>query len=309
MRRNSSLLYKGEFEIMCGIYKVTNRLNHKIYIGKSVDIKRRWQDHIRESKVTEQQWSSNYRGVRTPFHSAIRKYGAENFTFEVLEECDEEQLNNKERYWIKKLNSTNRDIGYNVTLGGDGYNCRKGEDAPGCKITKEECDFIKQKLKERWTAKQIKEFVPLATPRIISAINYGETWFDENEEYPISINNGHRSWSDDEAMKIKQRYAKGETINDLALEFNVRYESISNLVKGKSYTNLPVLKREVNWQRIGNNRNFTEEEVLFYRKEFYMNKKSIKSLHESSPIKRSYAAFYNMIKGITYKNIGGLPNE
>lgn len=287
---------------MCGIYKITNKINNKIYIGKSINIKERWITHIRESNISNEQWDSNYRGVKTPFHSAIRKYGTENFTFEVLEECDREQLNDKEKYWIKELNATNRNIGYNVTLGGDGYNRGKGENAPGCKITKAESDLIKQKLKDRWTAKQIQELVPLATPGIISSINHGKTWFDENETYPISLNNGHRTWSDEEAMKIKKRYADGETIMDLAREFSVKQETISDLVKGKSYTNLPIVERKVNWQRKSQNRKFSDEQVRNFRKRV-SDGESIKSVHESCGIDCNYAAFYNMIRKKTYKDV------
>lgn len=292
---------------MCGIYKVTNKLNGKIYIGKSIDIKRRWQEHIRESNVCSDKWILNDRGVRTYFHSAIRKYGEDNFIWEIIEECDEEQLNEKEKYWIQQFQSNTSALGYNMTIGGDGYNNGKGEKAPSCKITLEECNLIKQKLKERWTAKQIQQLIPQIGESAISDINYGNTWFDENENYPISINNGHRKWSDNEAMEIKRRYAKGETINALAIEFGVRQETISALVNGKSYTNLPIIDREVDWKRISEKRKFTDEEVLNYRNQFYQNGKSIMSLHKHCPIICTYAAFYNMIKGHTYKNIGGLP--
>lgn len=292
---------------MCGIYKVTNKINGKIYVGKSIDIKNRWSRHISESLVSEKLWKENYRHIRTPFHSAIRKYGEENFNWEVIEECPRDQLNDREKYWIKELFSNDRNVGYNVTMGGDGYSCGGGENAPGCKISLEESQLIKQKLKERWTYKQIQELVPQISISAMCSINYGETWFDEKESYPISINNGHRIWSDKEAMAIKNRYSQGDTINDLAIEFGVSQETISNLVRGKSYANLPVIKRDVGWKRINKNRKFSEQEVLFYRKEFYQNGKSIKSLHESCNIKCNYAAFYNMIKGNTYKNIGGLP--
>lgn len=296
------LLYKRRNFKMCGIYKITNNINGKIYVGKSINIDARWKQHVRDSMVRTEQWESNHRGVRTPFHCAIRKYGSDNFIVEILEECDEEQLNEKEKYWIKELNSTNKDIGYNVTFGGDGYSCGGGENAPGCKITKQESDFIKQKLKERWTAKQIQEFIPIATSTMISDINTGKTWFDENEVYPISINNGHRSWSDKEAMKIKERYANGETIIDLAKELGVQYGTISNLVKGKSYTNLPIIERKVDWEKKNPNRKFSDDQVRAFRKKVAEGC-SIKSLHESCGIECTYAAFYNMIKRITYKDI------
>lgn len=287
----------------CGIYRIQNKINGKIYIGKSVDIKRRWSSHITDSNVDDERWNSNYRGVKTPIHAAIRKYGKENFVFEILEECNKEELNDKEKYWIKTLNATNKENGYNITLGGDGYCCGGGENAPGCKITKAESDLIKQKLKQRWTVKQIQEVVPAATYGIVSAINYGKTWFDENEVYPISIDNGHRTWSDEEAMAIKYRYANGEAIMDLAREFHVTQETISSLVKGKTYTNLPVIKRKVDWARGKSlKRKFSDEEVKIFR-QLVRDGESIKSVHESCGISCNYSAFYNMIKRKTYKSV------
>lgn len=295
---------------MCGIYKITNQINGKIYVGKSVHIEQRFTEHKRDSQVPQEQWEVNYRHVKTPFHTAVRKYGIENFNLEILEECEEQQLNKREKYWIAKLNATDRNIGYNVTFGGDGYSCGGGENAPGSKITQAECDLIKEKLRERWSYSDILKLIPsIKYSSTISNINYGKAWRVEGETYPICIDPGHRIWSDEEAMNIKQRYAKGETIMALANELNVNYNTITALVTGKSYTNLPVLEREVDWKRISNNRKLSSEQVLYYRNRFYKDKQSIRSLHESCPIKMTYAAFYNMIKGITYKNLGGLPSQ
>lgn len=294
---------------MCGIYQITNNLNKKIYIGKSKNIKERWQEHIRDSSIPEYLWEQNYRRAQTPIHKAIRKYGKENFSFEIIEECLEQELNEKEKYWIAKKNSTNKEIGYNINLGGDGYTLGPGEKAPGAKITQKDCDFIKQKLKERLTYKEIIQlYYPNLSITTLYDINYGKSWFDPNETYPISINNGHRIWTDEEAMVIKRKYAEGQTINNLAQEYDVRQETISDLVKGKSYTNLPIIERKVDWQRISEKRKFTKEEVLFFRNEFYNNKQSILSIYKQYNINQSYSGFYNMIKGKTYKNIGGLPN-
>lgn len=96
---------------MTGIYKITNIINGKVYVGQAVDIKRRWQEHCSHS------FSPTHISYNHTIHRAIRKYGIENFTFEVLEECAETLLNEKEIYWIAKLNS--KQNGYNMTDGGD----------------------------------------------------------------------------------------------------------------------------------------------------------------------------------------------
>ena len=96
---------------MIGIYKITNLINQKVYVGQAVDIKRRWSEHKSHS-FSPKHLSYNY-----AIHRAIRKYGIENFAFEVLEECSESQLNKKEIYWIDRFNS--KEAGYNMTEGGD----------------------------------------------------------------------------------------------------------------------------------------------------------------------------------------------
>ena len=98
--------YQG-MKIMIGIYKITNNLNQKSYIGQSIDILTRWKQHIYEA---------NHNRLNNTIYQAIRKYGIDNFTFSVLEECQKEQLNEQERYWITYYNTYNN--GYNSTPGG-----------------------------------------------------------------------------------------------------------------------------------------------------------------------------------------------
>ena len=75
----------------CGIYKITNKINNKIYIGQSVNIEQRFYTHCSDAM---NKTDNNY------FHNAIRKYGAESFLIETVENCDDNELNNKEIYWI-----------------------------------------------------------------------------------------------------------------------------------------------------------------------------------------------------------------
>lgn len=89
----------------CGIYKITNNINRKVYIGKSKNIEERWTEHKRLSNLDEEDWKKDHRCCQTPIHKAIRKYGVENFSFEVIEETKEEDLNKREIYWIDHYNS------------------------------------------------------------------------------------------------------------------------------------------------------------------------------------------------------------
>lgn len=96
---------------MIGIYKITNLKNGKVYVGQSIDIKDRWSQHKNKA------FNSNERGYNSAIHAAFRKYGIENFSFEIIEECVAEQLDEKEQFWIKKFNSLAPN-GYNILPGG-----------------------------------------------------------------------------------------------------------------------------------------------------------------------------------------------
>lgn len=94
------------------IYKITNKINNKIYIGKTVQpLKTRWKQHLADSKKTSKNHNKLYR--------AMNKYGQENFIIEVIEDnIPIELLNEKEKFYIKLFNSFYE--GYNLTFGGDG---------------------------------------------------------------------------------------------------------------------------------------------------------------------------------------------
>ena len=91
-----------------GIYKLTNLKNQKIYIGQAADISDRFKQHIKCGL-----------GIDTPsnmLYTAMLKDGVENFTFEVLEECERGQLNDRETYYISFYRS--QEHGYNMSKGG-----------------------------------------------------------------------------------------------------------------------------------------------------------------------------------------------
>lgn len=102
------------------IYKITNKVNGKIYIGCT-------------SRTMEQRLSGHFRqrfSMRgNCLGRAIIKYGIENFIIEKIEDCNsEKQMFEREIYWISFYNSTNNNIGYNLTEGGDTGPIRYGKD-------------------------------------------------------------------------------------------------------------------------------------------------------------------------------------
>ena len=91
------------------IYKVTNRINGKVYIGQTKQsMQKRWSNHCCKNSHC------------SILHSAIKKYGAENFTVEQIDvACTKDELDKKEIFWIGKYNSVAPN-GYNISTGGNG---------------------------------------------------------------------------------------------------------------------------------------------------------------------------------------------
>lgn len=105
-------------EKICGIYKITNKINGKVYIGKSINIYYRWTQHIKISKNP-----SKYRDGNRPLYYAMSKYGADNFEFEIIEVCGGDMLCKREIYWIDVYDCTVLSgRGYNLTSGGENGN-------------------------------------------------------------------------------------------------------------------------------------------------------------------------------------------
>jgi hypothetical protein len=97
---------------MAFIYKITNDVNGKVYIGKTLhSVEKRWKEHIKDSKREHNE--------NRPLYRAMNKYGIDNFHIETIEECVEELVEEREVFWIKEYNSFGKN-GYNATIGGDG---------------------------------------------------------------------------------------------------------------------------------------------------------------------------------------------
>lgn len=107
------------------IYKITNNINNKIYIGQTIQtLKARFYKHCIDSQQ-EDKYHKNM-----AIKKAIFKYGKENFSIELIEEVEKSMLDEREKYWISYYDSYNK--GYNCTLGGQNGATRK------CSLTESE---------------------------------------------------------------------------------------------------------------------------------------------------------------------------
>lgn len=150
----------------CGIYQIINNINGNGYIGQSRNIEKRWLAH-KESK-------ENY-----PLYKAFRKYGVENFTFQILEECSTEDLNKKEKFYIETEHSE-----YNQTEGGDYQTVPQ---KLGNETWKEIQLILLEDKEGKISHKELAKKYEVHKDTIRD-INMGRTWYDSNFDYPL-----HRS--------------------------------------------------------------------------------------------------------------------
>lgn len=190
------------------IYKITNLINGKVYIGQSVHPNRRWIEH--------KQYAMN--GIDDyPIHQAIRKYGKENFTFEILEEV--EDYNEEEKRLIKVYNSLVPN-GYNICPGGESH-AMYGEDNPRNTVKNSDVPLIIQDLKDnKMSDREIAKKYYL-TDKIIADINHGYTHRLDGESYPIRVKKGKQKLTLKEVSEIK----------DLLSNSGISYQEIANIYK------------------------------------------------------------------------------
>lgn len=227
---------------MIGIYKITNKINNKSYIGISTDIEDRWEQH--KNPYNHKRESNKL------LYKAFNKYGIENFTFEVLEECKVVELSEKEKYYVDLFDAYHN--GYNMTAGGEDFH---GESHPGHKLDKEDIIDIRIRYKN---LERKKEVYDLYKNRIgesgFSKIWKGETWKDimmevyteENKEFHkhntsnAGSQNGRSKITEEDVKNIRIRRKNGENIR-------IVYEDYADKLTYGSFTNVWTYQ---NWKNI-----------------------------------------------------------
>lgn len=151
---------------MTGIYKITNSINGKSYIGQSTDIGRRWRMEIADSN------NVNSHSYDYPLMRAFRKYGVDNFKFEIIEECNNEELNQKEIYWIDYFDTFFH--GYNQTLGGDTTARQPKENVIGVMFDLANTNMLHKDIAKKWNMSE----------EMVQGINTGRYW-KHDTDYPL----------------------------------------------------------------------------------------------------------------------------
>ena len=191
--------------VIVGIYKITNTITGKSYIGHSKDILRRWAQHRFDAKTKE-----------LPLYRAIRKYGIENFDFSILEECKIKDLSVREDYYVNKFNSYIP----------NGYNYNKPETHHTNILIPDKYLYIKKLLKTTdISMTQIGKEVGLKLEAIRS-INNGTTWRQDNENYPLRQT--RKNYNQSLIIPLLQ---KGLTAREIANELNTTLPAIQGYMK------------------------------------------------------------------------------
>lgn len=187
------------------IYKITNTINGKSYIGQTIqNVKERFYQYCATkcSKAVS----------NMAIHRAIKKYGKSNFTVEVIEEIDSANLNDRERYWIKYYNSYNN--GYNSTKGGQ----------DGCKPFKD-LD-VESIIKEYNTGKSLRT---LGTIFKVDKQTIKDLLIRHNVELRTT-----RTYklSQKDRDKVLEDFASGLSRKEIMIKWNINKSYLSQLING-----------------------------------------------------------------------------
>ena len=178
----------------------------------------------------------------------MQKYGIDHFHIEILEQTS--KLDEREKYWIKKFKSNNKDIGYNILSGGQDNIALCGEQHSQAKLTQKQVDEIKEILRTSdLTFTEINKKYNISKPTI-SMINQGKIWKDKNESYPLrktyygskGEKNPRSKFTEQQVLEIRTLYSKGITLKDIPQKYkDIASESAINaILSGKTYKHLPI---------------------------------------------------------------------
>lgn len=206
------------------IYKIENLINHKIYIGQTNNPKRRFAEHRAKG------YENNSHKI---LYYAFDKYGIDNFDFLVIEEVDDNDANNREKYWISYYDSFEN--GYNMTEGGDQPPVSTGVNHPQCNHTIEEIQLVKQLLKD--TKLSVKDIANLTHYNVssINRINLGELHYDENINYPIRKEQTKINKTERARLIIQDLLNTTLTQKQIAAKYGVGRTTITAINNGQNF--------------------------------------------------------------------------
>lgn len=212
------------------IYKITNKINGKSYIGQTTDYIRRFQEHKAMGYGREN---------NKLLYSAFKKYGIENFEFEVIENKTS-NYNEKEKYWIQYYHTWVNEpnglgYGYNMTPGGDEPPLHIKEDSPFVSHTEQQVNEIKNLLiNSKIEYQKIAEKYNYNISSI-KRINSGKLWRDENLTYPLRKERS-RKYQEERAKNIIQELLTTKlTQKEIAKKYGCARTTVTAINQGVNF--------------------------------------------------------------------------
>lgn len=236
---------------MIGIYKIENLNDGKIYIGQSNNIERRFYEHMTKGASS-----------RIPVDKIIQEEGPASFSYEIVEECALDDLNERETFWIKFYDANI--YGYNKNEGG--LTDVAGSHNPKSKLTEADVKEIRQAYANHKKQKDVYEkYKDIISFSYFQNLWQGRSWShimpevftEENKNYyiyqnSVGSNGTSAKFTDEEVVNIRKRYMN-ETAKQIYNDYKdrVSYQTFQAMLWGRSYKNLPIYKKkEKKWINI-----------------------------------------------------------
>jgi group I intron endonuclease len=226
-----------------GIYKISNSINRRIYIGSAINFRLRKNRHVTSLK--------NNKHYNAKLQGFVNKYGIDKLNFELIEECNKENLIQIEQYYIDKYKAVKN--GFNILP------------TAGSWLNKKHSKYSRKKISDTKKGKQTKTMLGKKhsekTKKLISEKAIGRKQSQKTIANRVKKNTGKirpksaietvrkklSKLSDNEAMQIKILLQKKVKQMDIAKMFNVCQRSISRIHQGISYTHVTITENQINF--------------------------------------------------------------
>ena len=207
-----------------GIYGILNTINNKIYIGKTgMNFGDRWDSH--KSLLRNGKHDNPY------LQRAWDKYGANAFEFIIIEECSVDDLDDKEKYWIKYYKD--KKLSYNILDGGDGFNNLHLSEETKRKIgEKNRVNGLGRKVSEETRRKMSESHrgykpTPEAIAKTVAA-----------SKAAMQANPPLAKLTPEDVRQIRLLNDDGVKSNDIAEKYGVSYQCIRDIILGKRWSHI-----------------------------------------------------------------------
>lgn len=205
------------------LYRLTNLINGKVYIGQATDISKRWSDHRRATELNK---------PTQIIHHAMIKHGLDNFSFEIIACCKtQDDANELETILVAQYNSfVSNGEGYNATLG--------GMNAPKSEEWRTYMSTIMGSKAKAWMSIESPEHKKNRYQKVSNALKGMERQPGSGMKKGYTgLISSNRKYTKEQAEMLISEHQKGRSIHELSRIHKINRKTISHIVRGKTYKN------------------------------------------------------------------------